>query len=132
MKPISYTFQGRVLNAMTVREILQAIFPNTDFEVGPITISVYDPVLDTYPRILEDDGMGYGIKPRYITDVDTEQYKEKLSVLDVPKPPFEDLAKLSELADKRHVEKVTVFNVWSEPDPTDLDEEEELEEDDDE
>jgi hypothetical protein len=39
--------------------------------------------LDSYPLTLEDDGMAYGIKPMFITEVDNEIYEDKDSKLKV-------------------------------------------------
>lgn len=72
MKKIATDFQGWQLNAMTWREIFNKVSENIDGNkyVFP------DDFLDSYPRLLEDDGMGYGVNSRYIISVDSEIYKD--------------------------------------------------------
>lgn len=77
MIKIGYDFQGWPVNALTVREILKAlgVEPN---EAGDFIIKASDEMLNTYPILLEDDGMGYGISGQYITEVDKDIYEEEL------------------------------------------------------
>ena len=69
---ISYDFQGWPVYKMTLREIL--IEMGSLQENGLIGFKTDDPILDVYPKVLEDDGMGYGVNARYITEasVDSE------------------------------------------------------------
>ena len=59
---INFDFEGWPIRKMTVREILDAL-------------GVYDykikneNVLDKYPLLLKDDGMGYGVYEQYINEV---------------------------------------------------------------
>jgi hypothetical protein len=68
---IGTDFQGWPINAMTLREILE--------QLGIMSlddVTANHPLLDAYPVILEDDGMGYGINPKYITTVDSDTYDD--------------------------------------------------------
>ena len=71
MKEIGTDFQGWPINAMTLREILE--------QLGIMTLDnciANNPLLDTYPVILEDDGMAHGVNPKYITTVDSDIYDD--------------------------------------------------------
>ena len=59
---IDYDFQGWPIRKMTVREILERLGV-TDYKIED------EHILDLYPRLLEDDGMGYGVNTQYITEV---------------------------------------------------------------
>ena len=119
MKPISLTFQGATVNALTVREILERML-GAKAEDGVIKIDATNPILDTYPRVLEDDGMGYGVNPKHITDVDTDTYDANIRVLDMPK----EVLTLEEFDKRAHIEVVKSFNVWAETDRAKQDDEE--------
>lgn len=67
---ISYDFQGWPVYKMTLREIL--IEMGSLQENGLIGFKTDDPILDVYPKVLEDDGMGYGVNARYITEVNAD------------------------------------------------------------
>lgn len=84
MKQIGTDFQGWPINALTLREILHRL----GFEEDSETITLIkgednNELLDSYPLTLEDDGMAYGIKPMFITEVDNETYKDDESKLKV-------------------------------------------------
>lgn len=67
---IGYDFQGWPVRKKTLREVLIALGgKETD---GNIVFDTNDTKLtfESYPRTLEDDGMGYGVNQRYITEVD--------------------------------------------------------------
>ena len=59
---IDYDFQGWPIRKMTVREILERLGV-TDYKIEN------ERILDLYPCLLEDDGMGYGVNTQYITEV---------------------------------------------------------------
>lgn len=72
MKAISRDFQGWPIYALTWREILNKL----PFVKNGV-IDQNDPRLDIYPRTLEDDGMGYGVNEKLITEcsfVDDDKY----------------------------------------------------------
>ena len=81
MKQIGTDFQGWPINALTLREILHKLgfIENSpgEFIIGNLEL------LDSYPMTLEDDGMAYGIKPMFITEVDNEIYEDDDSNLNV-------------------------------------------------
>lgn len=69
---IDYDFQGWPIKKMTLREILKysGLF-TFDEEANRYWINDKDPNLDIYPITLEDDGMGYGVNEKFITEVST-------------------------------------------------------------
>lgn len=81
MKQIGTDFQGWPINALTLREILQRL-GFIEYLPGEFTIGNLE-LLDSYPLTLEDDGMAYGIKPMFITEVDNEIYEDEVSHLNV-------------------------------------------------
>ena len=118
MKPLVYDFQGWPVNGLTLREILLDI---TGFkeEDGKISIDSNNPILDAYPRILEDDGMGYGVSPKLVSEADPEIYEEEIDVLDIPDITKDAEELLKELEaepvitePKTHKETIKVFNLW--------------------
>jgi hypothetical protein len=69
MRTISYDFQGWPVEAMTLWEILKKLgFRKED---GKIVGEISEDLLNAYPRLLEDDGMGYGVNQEYISEIDT-------------------------------------------------------------
>lgn len=63
---ISYDFQGWPVYKKTLKEVLEELGATTDN--GVIGFSINSPVLNVYPKVLHDDGMAYGVDPRYITE----------------------------------------------------------------
>lgn len=118
MKPICYDFQGWPINALTFRDILKQlnVFEEKD---GKLSIDIDNPILDSYPRILHDDGMGYGVEPELITLADNETYDTKINVLDVKVPEnYDDLCNLDKIKDIIHEETITVFNLFADREPS--------------
>lgn len=77
MKRIGIDFQGWPINAMTLKEILDKISTKSEDMEDNMTNYCFDrKVLDSYVRILEDDGMGYGVNPRYIICADNNPYED--------------------------------------------------------
>lgn len=76
MKTISIDFQGWPIKAMTLGELLErfglAVDETMDNTKCFVSGLVDKSIIDAYPVVLEDDGMGYGIKPKYITEVSKE------------------------------------------------------------
>ena len=81
MKQIGTDFQGWPVNVLTLREILHKL-GFIEYLPGEFTIGNLE-LLDSYPLTLEDDGMAYGIKPMFITEVDNEIYEDDNSNLNV-------------------------------------------------
>ena len=89
MIEIMRDFQGWPVKAHTLREILLSL----GFEEDSETITLIKgeenmKLLDSYPHLLEDDGMGYGVNEEYITEVDNNIYEtdivgEKINVFNM-------------------------------------------------
>ena len=69
MKQIRTDFQGWPVNAKTVREILEDL---CIWNKGNI-FRFSNEILDAYPKLFDDDGMAYGVNPRYISEVDKNE-----------------------------------------------------------
>lgn len=67
---LGFDFQGWPIRKMSLGEIIKdsQIFEHDD-EKGFFYIKDDSPLLKLYPRTLEDDGMGYGVNEKYITEV---------------------------------------------------------------
>lgn len=65
---INIDFQGWPVYKSSLREIIKSIC-KYDEEEEIYYIEESNPILDIYPTTLEDDGMGYGVRPQYITEV---------------------------------------------------------------
>ena len=55
-----FDFQGWLIPQLSLRRILTEIGFKIDTETNRLYISNDSPILDTYPNIILDDGMGYG------------------------------------------------------------------------
>lgn len=64
---VYYDFQGWPEYKMNLQEILIAL--GGKVEGDTISFDLNDPLMDIYPRILVDDGMGYGIDENVIVSV---------------------------------------------------------------
>ena len=84
MKQIGIDFQGWPINALTLREILERLgFEEDDKTITFIKNEDTNKLLDAYPLLLEDDGMGYGINPMYIIECEAKVYTDEDSNLEV-------------------------------------------------
>lgn len=84
MKQIGIDFQGWPINIMTLKEILLKL----GFEEDSKTITLTkgektNELLNSYPILLEEDRMGYGVKPMFIGEVNRLVYKDRDSDLNV-------------------------------------------------
>lgn len=73
MKQIGTDFQGWPINKITLEEILQELgaIKVKDIKGNEILgFNSNDSILNSYPRTLEDDGMGYGVNDKFITSID--------------------------------------------------------------
>lgn len=62
--------------AYTLREILKELgFEEDNKTITLIKNEETNKLLNSYPITLEDDGMGYGVEPRFITEVSSEIYE---------------------------------------------------------
>ena len=84
MKTISVDFQGWPIKAMTLGELLERFGLHIDETIDNtkcfISGLVDKSMIDAYPMILEDDGMGYGIKPKYVTEISKEIYNDERGI----------------------------------------------------
>lgn len=67
MKQIGTDFQGWPLYAKTLKEMLLELGAKEESS-GKLYFPEDFPYYDVYPRTYEDDGMGYGVNERYITE----------------------------------------------------------------
>lgn len=82
MIAIDYDFQGWPIYAHTLREVLIALGGTVD-ENGNIVFKGDDKLLDAYPQLFEDDGMGYGVNEKYVTEVDKEMWDTNLGEAEI-------------------------------------------------
>ena len=61
-----------------VREILMS--PGATEENGKISIDSNNHILDVYPHILIDDGMGYGVDDSYVVEVNIVEDEDETRV----------------------------------------------------
>ena len=93
---------------MNLREILIALGGKT--EGGTISFDLNDPLMDIYPRILVDDGMGYGIDENVIVSVDPDKNERFINIFREKKPTDEQQAELARQADSHmSMEKLEAF-----------------------
>lgn len=118
MKPIVYDFQGWPMEAHTFREILKTLgFKEED---GKISIDSDNPLLDAYPCVFEEDGMGYGIDPQLIIEAEKDVYNRTAKILNVPNITEEAKKLMDELGavpsnknEDYHTETLPVFNLFT-------------------
>lgn len=81
---------------MTLREILVSLgaqVVSTESGHSFLAIENTNPILDAFPRILEDDGMSYGVNAQFITEASDDIYLDEdmrspvfNMFVDVPRP----------------------------------------------
>lgn len=74
MKTISYDFQGWPMYAMTLWEILEKL--GFKKEGNKVVGEISENLLNAYPRVLRDDGMGYRVESRYVCEVSKDIYDD--------------------------------------------------------
>ena len=74
---VCYDFQGWPEYKMNLREILLALGGQQDGNF--IKFPSNTPLMDIYPRILVDDGMGYGVDENVIVSVDIDSHYNAFS-----------------------------------------------------
>ena len=102
---IGRDFQGWPIKMLTLKEMLVEL--GFKVEDGKLSIDYNDPILEAYPRLLEDDGMGYGVRAEYVTEADREIYERKMKLYE--HKVSEDGTRIEE---KIVVKKVPVFNIF--------------------
>lgn len=67
---IGFDFQGWPVRKVTLGEMLESIgFRKADRNGEEYyEMKADSPIFDVYPLVLEDDGMGYGVNERFVTD----------------------------------------------------------------
>ena len=90
---VCYDFQGWPEYKMNLREILLALGGQQDGNF--IKFPSNTPLMDIYPRILVDDGMGYGVDENVIVSVDIDPQDEYINIFRERKPTDEEQAELA-------------------------------------
>ena len=94
---VCYDFQGWPEYKMNLREILLALGGQQDGNF--IKFPSNTPLMDIYPRILVDDGMGYGVDEHVIVSVDIDPQDEYINIFRERKPTDEEQAELARQED---------------------------------
>lgn len=106
MKLIGNDSQGFPIYALTLRQVLKELgFEEKD---GVVSINGDNPLLDAYPRLLMDDGMGYGILPQYMTCGDPNLYEVDINEIDYEVGEDKKL----DITPIVKQEKIKVFNIF--------------------
>ena len=77
---------------MNLREILVAL--GGVYENGKISFDEKDTMMEVYPRILIDDGMGYGVDENVIVEVDYDREQEDIKIFREKNPTEEQRKEL--------------------------------------
>lgn len=113
MIQIGTDFQGWPVNAMNLREILKRL--GFKENKNSFSISKKNKLLDAYPCLLEDDGMGYGVNSEYVIEADANVYETDVKVIDYEMtndhPDFPKLNVNKIVKD----ETISVFNIFRQP-----------------
>lgn len=105
---VCYDFQGWPEYKMNLREILLALGGQQDGDY--IKFPSDAPLMDIYPRILVDDGMGYGVDENVIVSVDIDPQKEYINIFRERKPTDEEQAELARQEDSHmNLDKLEAF-----------------------
>ena len=103
---IGTDFQGWPIKAMSLADILRQLgFKET--EEG-FSMEKDNPLLSAYPLLLTDDGMGYGVEPRFIVETDLEVYDHDVNTIEMAENKESELG-YDEVVKK---ETVKVFNIF--------------------
>ena len=124
MIEVSEDFQGWPVKIKTLREILgQLGFKEKD---GVFGIDDNDELLDAYPRLLEDDGMGYGVNEYYLCDGDADVYDTEIDYLKriekdkiIEIDSTESISFPETIGYEKGKQQIKVFNMFKDKTPTD-------------
>lgn len=94
---VCYDFQGWPEYKMNLREILLALGGQQDGDF--IKFPSGTPLMDIYPRILVDDGMGYGVDENVIVSIDIDPQNEYINIFRERKSTDEEQAELARQED---------------------------------
>lgn len=104
-------FQGWPETALTLREILELLgFNEDDNTIYLVKDKDGKELLDSYPRIFEDDGMAYGVNPSYVIALDTTVYKNEITEELVDEVD-------SNFVIKKQKKNIDVFNIFIDCEP---------------
>ena len=117
-------FQGWPVKIKTLREILDQLgFKEKDGFYGLPNDSE---LLDAYPRLLRDDGMGYGVEERYLIEASSEIYDDDIDYLKriendkIIRLYGDKLITIPEtIGYEKGKQQIKVFNMFREKTPTD-------------
>lgn len=74
---LGFDFQGWPIYAQKFKEILKELgFEDDGEKIYLKHNEKNDTLLESYPRILTDDGMGYGVGEEYISETDNDIYED--------------------------------------------------------
>ena len=107
---VGYDFQGSPRFRMNLKEIL--IHLGGRCENDHIVFDLNSPMMTVYPRILEDDGMGYGVGDCFITEVDANESIneiEDINYINIFREPVPDKKTRKELLEKWDEEEKAVL-----------------------
>lgn len=105
---VCYDFQGWPVYKMNLREILIALGGKTEGDT--ISFNLNAPLMDIYPRIFVDDGMGYGVDENVIVSVDFSIEEKFINIFREKKPSAEQQEELIRQADSHmSIEKLEAF-----------------------
>lgn len=105
---VCYDFQGWPEYKMNLREILLALGGQQDGNF--IKFASDAPLMDIYPRILVDDGMGYGVDENVIVSVDIDPQNEYINIFRERKPSDEEQTELARLESSHmNLDKMEAF-----------------------
>ena len=94
---VYYDFQGWPEYKMNLREVLMAL--GGKVEGDTISFDLNDPLMDVYPRILVDDGMGYGVDENVMVSVSFGTQRDYINIFREKKPTDEQQAELARQVD---------------------------------
>lgn len=110
MKQIGTDFQGWPIYAMNLGEILKRLgFVENDKMISLEKNEKTEKLLESYPCLLTDDGMGYGVNPEYVTEVDTETYDQKIKTIEEKVVSLPPLPQVDTIINE---EEIPVFNIF--------------------
>ena len=105
---VCYDFQGWPEYKMNLREILLALGGQQDGDF--IKFPSGTPLMDIYPRILVDDGMGYGVDENVIVSIDIDPQNEYINIFRERKSTDEEQAELARQEDSHmSLDKLEAF-----------------------
>ena len=109
---IGEDFQGWPIEIQTLKDILIGLGFSYDGELG-FTAPNKD-IINAYPKLLTDDGMGYGVNQEWVTEADGELYEETITAKTYG---FDEEKK--EVTDEIKKHSVKVFNIFRDVNPYD-------------